>query len=102
VRNQQDTCPNLLFSARSYFPIPENQRAHSFIIVMTGANTAGSAKAFLLRPILLPLVDLVGMTRQTAVTAYIFGNGLSNLAYPTNPVLLICLGIGVAIHYGPF
>jgi uncharacterized ion transporter superfamily protein YfcC len=53
---------------------------------------SGSAKAFLLMPILLPLARLVGVTRRTAVTAYIFGNGFSDLAYPTNPVLLTCLG----------
>ena len=54
---------------------------------------SGSAKAFLLIPLLLPLADLVGVTRQSAVTAYIFGDGFSNMAYPTNPVLLICLGL---------
>ncbi|MFN2270331.1 MAG: AbgT family transporter [Anaerolineae bacterium] len=54
---------------------------------------SGSAKAFLLMPILLPLADLVGVTRQVTVTAYCFGDGFSNLAYPTNPVLLICLGL---------
>ena len=92
---------------------------------------SGSAKAFLMMPIVLPLADLIGVTRQTAVLAYIFGDGFSNLAYPTNPVLLISLGltvvsypkwirwtaslwlwvilvtvvflgIAVAIHYGPF
>ncbi len=92
---------------------------------------SGSAKAFLMMPILLPLADLVGVTRQVTVTAYCFGDGFSNLAYPTNPVLLISLGltvvsypkwlkwsyklwiwilgitfiflaIGVAIGYGPF
>ena len=56
---------------------------------------SGSAKAFLLMPILLPLADLTGVTRQVAVTAYCFGDGFSNLAYPTNPVLLICLGLTV-------
>jgi uncharacterized ion transporter superfamily protein YfcC len=92
---------------------------------------SGSAKAFLLMPILLPLADLIGVTRQVTVTAYCFGDGFSNLAYPTNPVLLICLGLtvisyaqwikwslklwfwvilasvaflglAVAIHFGPF
>ncbi len=92
---------------------------------------SGSAKAFLLMPLLLPLADLVHITRQVTVTAYCFGDGFSNLAYPTNPVLLICLGLcsvsyfkwlkwslrlwvwvllatilflalGVAIQYGPF
>ena len=92
---------------------------------------SGSAKAFLMIPILVPLADLVGVTRQVAVTAYCFGDGFSNMVYPTNPVLLISLGltvvsypkwlrwtaklwlwiilvaiiflgIGVAINYGPF
>jgi uncharacterized ion transporter superfamily protein YfcC len=60
--------------------------------------SSGSAKAFLLIPILIPLADLVGVTRQTAVLAYIFGDGFSNLAYPTNPVLLICLSL-TAVTY---
>jgi uncharacterized ion transporter superfamily protein YfcC len=59
---------------------------------------SGSAKAFLLMPILLPLADLVGVTRQVTVLAYTFGDGFSNLAYPTNPVLLICLGL-TAVSY---
>ncbi|PWH17927.1 MAG: hypothetical protein DDG59_07170 [Anaerolineae bacterium] len=54
---------------------------------------SGSAKALLVMPILLPLADLLGVTRQVTVTAYCFGDGFSNLAYPTNPVLLICLGL---------
>ncbi|MFO7944586.1 MAG: hypothetical protein R6U51_09855 [Anaerolineales bacterium] len=32
-------------------------------------------KTFLLMPLLLSQVDLVGMTRQIAVTAYSFGDG---------------------------
>lgn len=59
---------------------------------------SGSAKAFLMMPIIMPLADLVGVTRQTAVLAYIFGDGFSNLAYPTNPVLLICLGLTVVSY----
>jgi len=59
---------------------------------------SGSAKAFLMMPIILPLADLIGVTRQTAVLAYLFGDGFSNLAYPTNPVLLICLGLTVVSY----
>jgi uncharacterized ion transporter superfamily protein YfcC len=61
--------------------------------------SSGSAKAFLVMPILLPLADLVNLTRQVAVTAYCFGDGFSNMAYPTNPVLLIVLGLG-GVSYG--
>ncbi len=60
---------------------------------------SASAKAFLLMPILVPLAGLIGLTRQTAVLAYCFGDGFSNMAYPTNPVLLISLGLA-AIPYG--
>jgi uncharacterized ion transporter superfamily protein YfcC len=59
---------------------------------------SGSAKAFLMMPILLPLADLVGVTRQVTVTAYCFGDGFSNLVYPTNPVLLIVLGLSVVSY----
>ncbi|NUM44841.1 MAG: YfcC family protein [Anaerolineales bacterium] len=59
---------------------------------------SGSAKAFLMMPIVLPLADLIGVTRQTAVLAYIFGDGFSNMAYPTSPVLLISLGLTVVSY----
>jgi uncharacterized ion transporter superfamily protein YfcC len=55
--------------------------------------SSGSAKAFLMMPILLPLADLVNVTRQITVLAYQFGDGFSNLVYPTNAVLLISLGL---------
>jgi uncharacterized ion transporter superfamily protein YfcC len=54
---------------------------------------SASAKAFLVMPILAPLSDLVGLTRQVAVTAYCFGDGFSNLLYPTNAVLIIGLSL---------
>jgi len=60
---------------------------------------SAGAKAVLMMPILLPLADLVGVTRQLTVLAYCFGDGFSNLAYPTNPVLLITLGLA-AVSYG--
>ena len=53
---------------------------------------SGSAKAFLVLPILLPLVDMTGLSRQIAVQAFIFGDGFSNLLYPTNAALMIGLG----------
>ncbi|NMB59007.1 MAG: YfcC family protein [Chloroflexi bacterium] len=57
--------------------------------------TSGSAKAFLLIPIIMPLADLVGVTRQIAVSAYTFGDGFSNMVYPTNAALLITLSLTV-------
>ncbi len=54
---------------------------------------SASAKAFLLMPLLAPLADLTGVSRQIAVQAFAFGDGFSNMLYPTNAVLLISLSI---------
>ena len=60
---------------------------------------SSGAKAVLMMPILLPLADLVGVTRQLTVSAYCFGDGFTNLAYPTNAILLIVLGLA-SVSYG--
>jgi uncharacterized ion transporter superfamily protein YfcC len=65
-------------------------------LVVLGMNFfigSASAKAFLLIPILSPLADLSGVSRQIAVQAFAFGDGFSNMLYPTNAVLLISLGL---------
>ena len=59
---------------------------------------SASAKAFLMMPILAPLSDLVGLTRQTAVLAFDFGDGFSNMLYPSNALLLIALGFTVVSY----
>jgi uncharacterized ion transporter superfamily protein YfcC len=53
---------------------------------------SGSGQAALTMPVMAPLADLVGVTRQTAVLAYQFGDGFTNLIIPTSPVLLGVLG----------
>lgn len=68
-------------------------------LVMELFISSGSAKAFLLMPLIAPIADLSGISRQISVLAYAFGDGFSNVFYPTNPVLLISLGI-VGISYG--
>jgi uncharacterized ion transporter superfamily protein YfcC len=44
-------------------------------------------------PLMAPIGDLVGVTRQTAVLAFQFGDGFANMIVPTNPVLMGILGI---------
>lgn len=60
--------------------------------------SSGSAKALLLIPILIPLADLAGVSRQIAVSAYTFGDGFSNLSYPTNAALIITLSLTVVSY----
>jgi uncharacterized ion transporter superfamily protein YfcC len=54
---------------------------------------SGSGQAFATMPIMAPLSDVVGVSRQVAVLAFQFGDGFSNMILPTNIVLMAILGI---------
>jgi uncharacterized ion transporter superfamily protein YfcC len=47
---------------------------------------SGSTKAALTMPVMAPLADLSGITRQTAVLAYQLGDGFTNMIIPTSGV----------------
>ncbi|MFU8897147.1 MAG: YfcC family protein [Gammaproteobacteria bacterium] len=59
---------------------------------------SGSGQAFVTMPIMAPLGDIVGVSRQVAVLAFQFGDGFSNILIPTNVVLMAILGV-VGIPY---
>ncbi|HUX12734.1 MAG TPA: hypothetical protein VMW87_06875 [Spirochaetia bacterium] len=71
---------------------------YAVTLVMNFFIGSASAKAFLMMPILTPLADLVGITRQTAVLAFDFGDGFSNMIFPTNALLLIALSFTVVSY----
>jgi len=54
---------------------------------------SGSGQAALSMPIMAPLGDLVGVNRQTAVLAFQYGDGISNILAPTAGVLIASLAI---------
>ncbi len=54
---------------------------------------SGSGQAALSLPILVPLADLVGVTRQTSVLAYQFGDGFSNIFTPTQGYFMAGLAL---------
>ncbi len=54
---------------------------------------SGSGQAATVMPIMVPLADLGGITRQVAVQAFQFGDGLTNCISPLSGVLMGCLGI---------
>ena len=54
---------------------------------------SGSGQAALSIPILAPLGDLVGVTRQTTVLAYQFGDGFSNVFTPTQGYFMAGLAL---------
>ena len=54
---------------------------------------SGSGQAAVSMPILAPLGDILGITRQTNVLAYQLGNGLTNVFVPTQGYFMAALGI---------
>jgi uncharacterized ion transporter superfamily protein YfcC len=55
---------------------------------------SGTTKAALTMPLFAPLADLSGITRQTAVLAYQFGDGFTNMIIPTSGVTIGTLAMG--------
>ena len=68
-------------------------------LVMNFFIPSGSAKAFLLIPLIAPLARMFGISPQLSIVAFAFGDGFSNVFYPTNPALLLALGVS-GISYG--
>lgn len=58
-----------------------------------------SGQAVLTMPVMAPLSDLVGISRDAAVIAYQTGAGLMDMITPTNGALLAIL-IGAKVSYG--
>ncbi|MBO5360813.1 MAG: YfcC family protein [Clostridia bacterium] len=69
------------------------------VLVMNFFISSGSAKAFLLIPLIVPMAQLFNVEPQLCVVAFAFGDGFSNVFYPTNAALLIALGL-TGISYG--
>src|SRR5699024_568756 len=55
---------------------------------------SGSGQALVTLPVLGPLSDLLGVSRQTAVLAYQTGDGMTNLVYPTSGYFMAALAVG--------
>lgn len=69
--------------------------AHAAAVGMFAVQSAfnlfvpsGSGQAYITMPLMAPLSDLVGVSRQVAVLAYQFGDGFTNILIPTNAVLI--------------
>ena len=54
---------------------------------------SGSGQAFVTMPLMAPIGDLLGVSRQISVLAFQLGDGLMNMIVPTNPVLMGILGL---------
>ncbi|WP_221885415.1 YfcC family protein [Vreelandella populi] len=54
---------------------------------------SGSGQALVTMPIMAPLSDMIGVTRQTAVLAFQLGDGMGNILYPTSGYFMATLAL---------
>jgi len=76
--------------------------AVGMLVVQTICNffiPSGSGQAFVTMPIMSPLATLTGVPQQTAVLAYQFGDGFTNMIVPTSALVMGALALG-RIPYG--
>lgn len=76
--------------------------AIGMLVVQTICNffiPSGSGQAFVTMPIMSPLATLTGVPQQTAVLAYQFGDGFTNMIVPTSALVMGALALG-KIPYG--
>ncbi|MDD6838333.1 MAG: SLC13 family permease [Clostridiales bacterium] len=55
--------------------------------------SSSSGQAYVIMPLMAPLADVVGVTRQVAVSAYCFGEAIGNPLFPTAALIMGICGI---------
>lgn len=61
--------------------------------------SSGSGQVLAIMPIMVPLADITGITRQVAVEAFRFGDSFSNFIWPTAGTMVASIGMG-GLAYG--
>ena len=69
-----------------------------FIAVLEFFVGSGTAKAFLIVPLMSMLCDLLGVTRQSMVVVFCMADGFTNLLYPTSGPMILAIGM-VGVSY---
>ncbi len=82
--------------SQSFVGLPSTLAAILMYLFQTIFNffvVSGSGQAALTMPIMAPLADLLGVSRQVAIVAYQLGDGFSNMIVPTSGCLMGMLAI---------
>ncbi|MFZ1940094.1 MAG: hypothetical protein WBA18_01905 [Terracidiphilus sp.] len=95
-----DTIANVLFSPLKHLPVAMSA-VTMFISesVLAFPMPSDSGRALMSLPILVPLADLLGLSRQMAVLAYQYSSLVASLITPTTGALLAMLVIA-KVSYG--
>ena len=62
------------------------------LTLLNGVTSGVHGKAAMLMPLLVPLADLLGVSRQIVVLAFIFGDGFTNWFWPTAAIAVASTG----------
>ena len=92
TRYEREDFPDMIVKGNMRF-------IYLIVLVMNFFIPSGSAKAFMLIPLIVPMAQIFGISSQLCIVAFAFGDGFSNVFYPTNPALLISLGLA-DVSYG--
>ena len=97
IMNNAKIMDTIIFALSSLLQnAPKSISAQLMLLAHTLINfliPSGSGQAAATMPIMAPLADNLGLTRQVACLAFQFGDGLSNLFWPTAGIVTIC-GLG--------
>lgn len=71
----------------------------AFIALLEVFIGSGTAKAFLIMPLVIPLAHLIGLSSNTVAVTFAMADGFTNLLYPTSGIMIIAIGI-IGVSYG--
>lgn len=69
-----------------------------FIALLEFFIGSGTAKAFLVMPLVMPLAHLIGLSSNSVVLSFCLADGFTNLLYPTSGIMIIAIGL-VGVSY---
>ena len=81
--------------------LPPVVSALGMLVIQTFINfviPSGSGQAATIIPLMAPLGDLMGLTREVTVLTFQFGDGFSNLLWPTANIAIGCGIAGVPLN----
>ncbi len=87
----------IMYLANFVSALPSNLAAIGMFIITSlfnGVIASGSGKAVISLPIMIPLADITGVTRQTTLLAYQLGDGITNILWPASGYFMAALAIG--------
>lgn len=98
VLDAGDIMDTIIYALGEFVGImPDSLTAVFMLIVQAALNfliPSGSGQAMVTMPIMSGLSDISGVTRQTAVLAFLMGDGFTNIFYPTSGYFMATLAVG--------